>query len=339
MAAMGEFELLARVRERLPPAGAAGAGRDGRRRGGHRARWRHRDLGRRDRRGGPLPRASRRAWRQIGRKALATALSDLAAMGAEPGEAYVVLGVPPDSSEDGCIELIDGIAALAGETGTTLAGGDVTRAPVLTVAMTVVGHAPRAGASSAAPGRGPATRWSLTGELGGAAAGLLLLERPELEARGRRRDGGAAAGPPARARCRAWRPGRALAAGRRDGDDRHQRRARRRRAAAGPRRAARGCGSRPPPCRWPTASPRSPRRRAATRSSWPLSGGEDYELLAALPAGAAGRGGLGAGRRRDDPGPGRRGCRRRGGRDQAARRPDAGAGGVRPAALNGGSSA
>ena len=46
----------------------------------------------------------------IGRKALATALSDLAAMGAEPGEAYVVLGVPPDLDEDGCLELLDGLA-------------------------------------------------------------------------------------------------------------------------------------------------------------------------------------------------------------------------------------
>ena len=34
-------------------------------------------------------------------------------MGAEPGEAYVALGVPRDLDEDGCIELIDAIAALA----------------------------------------------------------------------------------------------------------------------------------------------------------------------------------------------------------------------------------
>ena len=54
--------------------------------------------------------ASRRRLGQIGHKALATALSDLAAMGAEPGEAYVVLGVPPDLDEDGCLELLDGIA-------------------------------------------------------------------------------------------------------------------------------------------------------------------------------------------------------------------------------------
>ena len=51
----------------------------------------------------------RASLRQIGGKALATALSDLAAMGAEPGEAYTVLGVPADLDEDGCLELLDGI--------------------------------------------------------------------------------------------------------------------------------------------------------------------------------------------------------------------------------------
>src|SRR5436309_1200163 len=49
----------------------------------------------------------------IGRRALAAALSDLAAMGAETGEAYVVLGVPPDLDEAGCLELLGGTEALA----------------------------------------------------------------------------------------------------------------------------------------------------------------------------------------------------------------------------------
>jgi thiamine-monophosphate kinase len=117
---------------------------------------------------------------QIGHKALATALSDLAAMGAGPGEAYIVLGVPPDLDEDDCVELFDGIASLAAETGTTLAGGDVTRAPALTVAITVVGHAPSADAFVTRAGARAGDVVVITGELGGAAAGLLLLERPDL---------------------------------------------------------------------------------------------------------------------------------------------------------------
>jgi thiamine-monophosphate kinase len=178
---MGEFELLARIREWLPepgprvrlgsgddaaivvPGGATATSVDALVDGVH----------------------FRRAWsslEQIGRKALGAALSDLAAMGAEAGEAYVVLGVPADLDEDGCLELLGGVAKVAEGTGTVLAGGDVTRAPVLSLSITVVGHAPSAERLVTRSGARPGDALVVTGELGGAAAGLLLLER-DREAR------------------------------------------------------------------------------------------------------------------------------------------------------------
>jgi thiamine-monophosphate kinase len=114
---------------------------------------------------------------QIGRRALATALSDLAAMGASPGEAYVALGVPEDLGEEGSLELFAGLEALAAESETTLAGGDITRSPTLFVAVTVVGHAEDAALLVARRGAAEGDQVAVTGELGGAAAGLLLLER------------------------------------------------------------------------------------------------------------------------------------------------------------------
>lgn len=178
---MGEFELLAALRERLPapgrrvhvgsgddaavtvPGGATATSVDAIVDGVH------------FRRGDADP-------RQIGHKALAAALSDLAAMGAEAGEAYVVAGVPPDLDEEEFLGLLDGMLALAAETGTTLAGGDLTRAPALTLALTVVGHAPGPERLITRGGAEPGDALVLSGELGGAAAGLLLLERPELAA-------------------------------------------------------------------------------------------------------------------------------------------------------------
>jgi thiamine monophosphate kinase len=57
--------------------------------------------------------------RDIGWKALATALSDLAAMGADPGEAYVSVVLPDDLDEP--IELVRGMEELAVECGVTIA--------------------------------------------------------------------------------------------------------------------------------------------------------------------------------------------------------------------------
>jgi thiamine-monophosphate kinase len=120
--------------------------------------------------------------RSIGHKALAAALSDLAAMGAEAGEAYVQLGIPEDIGEAECLEIADGLAAVARADGVDVVGGDLSRAPALTLAITVVGHASAAADLVQRAGAAAGDVVCVTGEVGGAAAGLILLERPGIAA-------------------------------------------------------------------------------------------------------------------------------------------------------------
>jgi len=278
---MGEFELLAKLRERLPPAGSKvvlGSGDDAAITvpGGATATSVDAIVD------GVHFHREQAEMAQIGHKALATALSDLAAMGAEAGEAYVVLGVPSGLGEAQCLELLDGLLELAARTGTTLAGGDVTRAPALSLAVTVVGHAPSAERLVRRAGAQPGDLLVLTGEIGGAAAGLALLEEPGL-----------ASALPAeiaqRLRLRQLQPMPRLAAGRAladqgaramidisDGLG----------ADAGHLAAASGVQLRIDAATLPLAEGVLALADATGRDPLELaaSGGEDYELLAAIPA-------------------------------------------------------
>jgi thiamine-monophosphate kinase len=219
----------------------------------------------------------------IGHKALAAALSDLAAMGAAGGEAYVQLGLPADVGEDECLRMADGMAAVCREHGVAILGGDISAAPLLVLAVTVVGHAESTDELILRSGARPGDSVVVTGGLGAAAAGLLLLERPEL------RD---AVAPELAAALveRQLRPfprlreGRELAAaGARamiDVSDGVL-------ADAGHIARASGVGIELDPEALPLAEGVADVARAAGADPVDLaSRGEDYELLAAIPSGA-----------------------------------------------------
>ncbi len=118
------------------------------------------------------------SFADIGHKALAVNLSDLAAMGAQPSWALCALGLPGEVTTAQTVQLARGMAALARQHRVALIGGNVTRSPVLSVTLTVCGELARPPLvrSGAKPGD---SVW-VSGPLGDAAAGLQLLRASPL---------------------------------------------------------------------------------------------------------------------------------------------------------------
>ncbi len=113
---------------------------------------------------------------QVGRRAAAANLADVAAMGAVPTALLVGLGAPPDTPVTTLSGLADGLWAEAAGVGAGLVGGDVVASATLVLAVTALGSL---------EGRAPVTRAgarpgdvvALAGRVGWAAAGLAVLQR------------------------------------------------------------------------------------------------------------------------------------------------------------------
>ena len=123
------------------------------------------------------------SWADLGWKAMAVNLSDLAAMGCRPVYSVVTLGLTGQLPVDGIIEMYRGMMEAAGVYGGAVVGGDVVRAKELLVTVAMYGAALTDGGLTAERPlltRGaaqPGQQIAVTGTLGCAAGGLRMLER------------------------------------------------------------------------------------------------------------------------------------------------------------------
>jgi|FaiFalDrversion3_1042247.scaffolds.fasta_scaffold00463_2 thiamine-monophosphate kinase len=135
-------------------------------------------------------------WADVGWKALAVNVSDVAAMGGVPDFALVTLALPPTTSLAAVDDLYRGLDECARAYGVTVAGGDVVRAGELAVTVALLGHALTDARGRPLllrrDGARPGHALAVSGTLGDAAAGLELLragtrEGPLVAAQGRPR--------------------------------------------------------------------------------------------------------------------------------------------------------
>jgi thiamine-monophosphate kinase len=226
----------------------------------------------------------RRAWttpHRLGRRAVAVALSDIAAMGARPSFCLVTLCAPATTPVADVERLHAGVLEMCRESGCVLIGGDVSAIAGPLVLDVVAGGVVAPGAALRRDAGRPGDALVVTGVVGRAAAGLRLLLNP----------GGALGGVPEPV-AESWRLAQLDPVPRlREGV---------RLSAAGLRCAgdvsdgllvdaartaeACGCGAE----LWQEALPVDAELRGVFGDDWPslaLGGGEDFELLAAVPPG------------------------------------------------------
>jgi thiamine-monophosphate kinase len=113
-------------------------------------------------------------WRELGWKSVAINISDIAAMGGVPRYALVALALPEDTAADSIYELYEGMIYIAKKYKVAIVGGNISKAPQVSITITVLGSAPEnkiLKRSSAKVGDAIA----VTGYAGSAAAGLEML--------------------------------------------------------------------------------------------------------------------------------------------------------------------
>lgn len=124
-------------------------------------------------------RAGQIPWRDLGWKAIAVNLSDIAAMGGAPLYSLVTLGVSPELTQSSLVSMYRGIAEATARFGGGVVGGDVVRSPVLFITVAMIGTASMVGRRPAVLLRSnarPGDLVAVTGRLGSSGGGLRAME-------------------------------------------------------------------------------------------------------------------------------------------------------------------
>jgi thiamine-monophosphate kinase len=217
------------------------------------------------------------AARAIGHRAMAANLSDIAAMGARPVLATVVLSIGPAISQEWILEVYRGMAALAAAHGTRIAGGDIVRAPAAALSITVVGEVARTRMKTRSGGHAKDVL-AVTGPLGASRAGLELTLRPrDVEAASREAALAAFTTPQPRVREGRWLAASAHVHAMMDISDGVS-------TDVGRLARASACGAEIDAVPMHAAAEVIARAAGDDPRSYALDGGEDFELLVAVQA-------------------------------------------------------
>lgn len=116
-------------------------------------------------------------WQELGWKALAVNLSDIAAMGGSPRYALVSLALPGQTEVENVTALYRGIIELAQQFGVTIIGGNMSGAPLVVINITVLGSTESRDRLLTRSAAKPGDKVAVTGYPGMAAAGLEMLTK------------------------------------------------------------------------------------------------------------------------------------------------------------------
>jgi len=116
-------------------------------------------------------------WKELGWKALAISLSDIAAMGGMPRYALVSLGLPGDTEVDDVADLYRGMIEMGNRFGVAIIGGNISDASIVFISTTVLGSDTEQDKTLTRSAATAGDRIAVTGSLGAGAAGLEVLRQ------------------------------------------------------------------------------------------------------------------------------------------------------------------